>query len=110
MDKDLYIELLENEMRRIRAGADVSHSLVEYQKLRERYAQCEMDLQNRDDEIQDLKLENDRLKKRDDKMRQTIRSIACETDCQYCSLRGSECSGSDMQLLAGKTLKELEEL
>ena len=60
--------------------------------------------------IQDLKLENDRLKKRDDKMRQTIRSIACEPDCQYCLLRGSECSGSDMQLLAGKTLKELEEL
>ena len=81
MNKDLYIEFLEN---RIRAG--------------------------RDDEIQDLKLENDRLAKREYKMRQVIRSIACEPDCEFCLLRGSECSGSDMQHLATQTLKELEEL
>lgn len=77
MDKDLYIELLENEMRRIRAGADVSHNLDEYQKLRERYAQCEMDLQNRDEEIQDLKLENDRLTRRNELMEDYIHAIAC---------------------------------
>ena len=94
MDKDLYIEFLESEIRRIRAGANTH------------YGQSIGWL----DEMQDLKLENDRLKKRDDKMRQTIRSIACEPDCEYCSLHGSECSGPDMQLLAGKTLKELEEL
>ena len=94
MYKDLYIEFLESEIRRIRAGANTH------------YGQSIGWM----DEIQDLKLENDRLKKRDDKMRQTIRSIACVLDCQYCSLRGSECSESDMQLLAEKTLKELEDL
>ena len=48
MDKDLYIEFLEN---RIRAG--------------------------RDEEIQDLKLENDRLKKRNELMEDYIHAIAC---------------------------------
>ena len=62
------------------------------------------------EEIQDLKLENDRLAKRNDKMRQVIRSIACDPDCEFCLLRGSECSGSDMQHLAAQTLKELEDL
>ena len=61
-------------------------------------------------EIQDLKLENDRLAKRDDKMLQVIRAIACDPDCEFCLLRGSECSDIDMQLLAMKTLKELEDL
>ena len=77
MDKDLYIELLENEIRRIRAGSDVVHSFVEYQKLNERYAQCEMDLQNREEEIKDLKLENDRLKRRNELMEDYIHAIAC---------------------------------
>lgn len=87
MDKDLYIELLENEMRRIRAGADVTHSLVEYQKLRERYAQCEMDIYNRDEEIQDLKLENDHLKKRNEIMVHFLRSIRCQgVFCDKCDL------------------------
>ena len=94
MDKDLYIEFLESEIRRIRAGAN------------QHYGQSIGWM----DEIQDLKLENDRLAKRDYKMRQVIRSIACEPDCEFCLLRGSECSEHDMQLLAGKTLKELEEL
>lgn len=62
------------------------------------------------DEMQDLKLENDRLAKRDDKMLQVIRAIACDPDCEFCLLRGSECSGIDMQHLAAQTLKELEEL
>ena len=61
-------------------------------------------------EIQDLKLENDRLAKRDDKMRQVIRAIACDPDCEFCLSRGSECSASDMQHLAAQTLKELEDL
>ena len=64
----------------------------------------------KDDEIQDLKLENERLAMRNHKMLQVIRSIACDPDCEFCLLRGSECSGSDMQHLATKTLKELEEL
>ena len=94
MNKDLYIEFLESEIRRIRAGVNTH------------YGQSIGWI----DEIQDLKLENDRLAKRDDKMRQVIRSIACDPDCEFCLLRGSECSGSDMQHLAAQTLKELEDL
>lgn len=37
-------------------------------KLKEKIDRLKMDLQNRDDEIQDLKLENDRLKQRDELM------------------------------------------
>lgn len=78
--------------------------------LKNDLARASMDIQNKDDEIQDLKLENDRLAKRDVKMHQVIRSIACDPDCEFCLLRGSECSARDMQLLAMQTLKELEDL
>lgn len=40
-------------------------------------ARANMDIQNRDDEIQDLKLENDRLKQRDEIMVKFIRSVKC---------------------------------
>ena len=115
MDKDLYIDLLENEIRRIRAGADVVHSIVEYQKLRERYSKCEMDLQNRDEEIQDLKLENDRLKQREEKMMHVIKSIACDYgDCEKCLFFGSDnlpCgdAGDDYKACVN-LLNELEDL
>ena len=76
MDKDLYIELLENEMRRIRAGADVSHSLVEYQ---------------------DLKLENDRLRQRNEIMYHFITSVRCKSMvCESCDLHFLNAKGTDL--------------
>ena len=61
MDKDLYIEFLESEIRRILAGANTH------------YGQSIGWM----DEMQDLKLENDRLKQRDDIMVKFIRSVRC---------------------------------
>ena len=58
------------------ADQDPDQCLAEYQKLRERYARCEMDLQNRDEDLQDLKLENDRLQQRDTLMYNFIKSVA----------------------------------
>ena len=63
MDKDLYIEFLESEIRRIRAGANTH------------YGQSIGWL----DEIQDLKLENDRLKRRNELMEDYIHAVACIT-------------------------------
>ena len=93
MNKDLYIELLEKEI-----WNTCAKPLPDY------------DPEILNEEIQDLKMENDRLAKRDDKMRQVIRAIACDPDCEFCLLRGSDCSDSAMRLLAMKTLDELEEL
>lgn len=61
MDKDLYIEFLESEIRRIRAGANTH------------YGQSIGWL----DDLQDLKLENDRLKKRNELMEDYIHALAC---------------------------------
>lgn len=61
MDKNLYIEFLESEIRRIRAGANTY------------YGQSIGWM----DEMQDLKLENDRLKRRNELMEDYIHAIAC---------------------------------
>lgn len=43
------------------------------------------------DEIQDLKLENDRLKQREEKMLHVIKSIACDYgDCEKCLFFGPD--------------------
>lgn len=61
MDKDLYIEFLESEIRRIRAGANTH------------YGQSIGWM----DEMEDLKLENDRLKRRNELMEDYIHALAC---------------------------------
>ena len=63
MNKDLYIEFLESEIRRIRAGANTH------------YGQSIGWM----DEIQDLKIENDRLKQRNELMEDYIHAVACIT-------------------------------
>ena len=69
MDKDLYVDLLESEIRRIRAGANTH------------YGQSIGWM----DEIQDLQLENDRLKKRDNIMLKFVRAAWCKGNvCGNC--------------------------
>ena len=56
-------------------------------KLKEKIDMLEMDLQTRDEEIQDLKLENDRLTKRDEIMTHFLRSVRCKgLFCDKCDL------------------------
>lgn len=70
---------------------EIQELKAKYQKLRERYVQCEMDVYNRDEELHDLKLENDRLKQREEKMLHVIKSIACDYgDCDKCLFFGSD--------------------
>ena len=74
MDKDLYIEFLESEIRRIRAGANTH------------YGQSIGWM----DDMEDLKLENDRLKQRDSIMLHFIKSIDCtDRSCIRCALSGA---------------------
>lgn len=104
MDKDLYIEFLESEIRRIRAGANTY------------YGQSIGCL----DEMQDLTLENDRLKKRDEIMHHFIKSVRCkEMVCEYCDLHYNGPNGQDfcaqvkhdkLESIASDILKKLEEL
>lgn len=61
MDNDLYIEFLESEIRRIRAGANTH------------YGQSIGWM----DEMEDLKIENDRLNRRNELMEDYIHAIAC---------------------------------
>ena len=95
MDKDLYIEFLEN---RIRAG--------------------------RDDEIQDLKLENDRLKRRNELIEDYIHAVACikskkskfqgvcdNVHCPYYVSRVCTIGSRDLiELEAADLIDKLEEL
>ena len=66
-------------------------------------------------EIQDLKLENDRLKQREEKMLHVIKSIACDYgDCEKCLFFGSDnlpCgdAGDDYKVCVN-LLNELEAL
>ena len=56
------------------------------------------DIQNRDDEIQDLKMENDRLKQREEKMMHVIKSIACDYGyCEKCLFFGSHLPCADAE-------------
>ena len=66
------------------ADQDPDQCLAEYQKLRERYAQCEMDLQNRDEELQDLKLENDRLQQRENLYKKYLNMFDCSQEHVLC--------------------------
>lgn len=66
------------------------------------------------DEIQDLKMENDRLKQREDKMIRALKAICCHMDkCDDCLFKKHnlkcESSASDIAI-ANITLKELEDL
>ena len=91
---------------------------VEYQKLRERYAQCEMDLQDRDEELQDLKLENDRLQKREELYQDFLNFLECKdrpcTRCnQYCPDTSMVCKmalPSNRHELINKLKKRLEDI
>lgn len=97
MDKDLYIEFLESEIRRISAGAN------------QNYGQSIGCL----DEIQDLKLENDRLKQREDLLLKAVKSIGCAYNtCHGCLYENGETCGSyaEYTRLCRHVLKELEEL
>ena len=104
MNKDLYIEFLESEIRRIRAGANTH------------YGQSIGWL----DEMQDLKLENDRLKKRDEIMQHFIKSVRCKgLVCEHCDLHYLNDQGTDLcaqvdhvrlESIANDILKKLEEL
>lgn len=104
MDKDLYIEFLESEIRRIRAGANTH------------YGQSIGWL----DEMQDLKLENDRLKKRDEIAQHFIKSVRCKgLVCENCDLHFLNAQGTDLcaqvdhiklEAVASNILKKLEDL
>lgn len=57
----------------------------ELNKTKERYQRAEMDLQNRDEEIQDLKLEIDRLQKREELYQKYLNMFDCnEITCVRC--------------------------
>ena len=104
MNKYLYIEFLESEIRRIRAGANTH------------YGQSIGWL----DEMQDLKLENDRLKRREEIMLHFIKSVRCkEMVCEHCDLHYFGPQGQDfcaqvthdkLESIADTVLKKLEEL
>ena len=105
MNKDLYIEFLENEIRRIRAGANTH------------YGQSIGWM----DEMEDLKLENDRLQKQNDLLIPFVKSASCDgcSDCVFktSNPRGPKCAylrGPDgPSIIKGKAriiLKKLEEL
>ena len=88
-------------------------------KLKEKIDRLKMDLQNKDDEIQDLKLENDRLKKRDEIMTHFLRSVRCKgVFCDKCDLYSEEegCywinepSCKKMWNMIDDVLKKLEDL
>ena len=73
MDKDLYIKFLESEIRRIRAGANQLYGIVSDCPCPDR-DKC--DSCGRTLEVQDLKLENDLLKQRNELMEDYIHAIA----------------------------------
>lgn len=81
MDKDLYIEFLESEIRRIRAGANTH------------YGQSIGWM----DEMEDLKLENDRLRQRNEIMHHFITSVRCKgLVCESCDLHFLNDQGTDL--------------
>ena len=79
-------------------------------------------IKSKEDKIQDLKLENDRLKQREELMLHFIRSVACEFSCKECDIRGdrnlchyltssdSKSTGTRMRESAKKLLSRLEDL
>ena len=64
------------------------------------------------DEIQDLKLENDRLQKRNDLMEKVLHSIACDCFCDDCVLvDNNDCDKLSIKMdLARNTLRKLVDL
>lgn len=64
------------------------------------------------DEIQSLKLENDRLQKRNDLMEKTLDSIACNVFCENCLLaEDEECDKLSVKMeLAKNTLRKVCDL
>ena len=84
MDKDLYIEFLESEIRRIRAGGNQLYGMLSACPCPD---QDKCDSCGRTQEVQDLKLENDRLKQRANLMVDFICSISCSLKvCHECKL------------------------
>ena len=101
MDKDLYIEFLENRIR------------TQIRNVNEKYQRAEMDLQNREEEMQDLKLENDRLKKRDEIMLSLIEDIDCKKSCNKCRFYNAvsnKCSICNNIEFRGNILLEIESI
>ena len=64
------------------------------------------------DEIQDLKLENDRLQNRNDLMEKVLHSIACDCFCDDCVLvDNNDCDKLSIKMdLARNTLRKLVDL
>ena len=103
MNKDLYIEFLENEILRIRA------------RDRDKCDVC-----GRNQEVQDLKLENDRLRQQNEIMQHFIKSVRCKgLVCESCDLHFLNAQGTDLcaqvdhiklEAVASNILKKLEEL
>lgn len=89
---------------------------AELHKTKERYLQAEKDLQNRDDEVQELKLENDRLKQRNDIMLSFLNAMCCiETDipcmkCMFGLAGGCTLKTENYEKEALKIIKKLEAL
>lgn len=79
----IYGEQTQRDIKRICTGDY-------FYKLKEKIDRLKMDLQNRDDEIQDLKLENDRLKQREEIMLHFITSCACRYPCSACDIKNKE--------------------
>lgn len=91
-------------------------------KLKEKIDRLKIDLQNRDNELQDLKLENNRLIQREEIMLHFIKSCACGCPCNECDIKNKEgschyrvCSdltptGTRMTNTAEAILSKLEEL
>ena len=88
-------------------------------KLKEKISRLEMDLQNRDEGIQDLKLENDRLRQQNKLMIDFIHALACveskkskfyamceEVNCPYDDY--GKCIGNGSCKLGSKELIEKE--
>ena len=110
---EIIIKLDHDELVKVKTASTYGemHPLPDWDPEEQHNADPEDQMQT---EIQDLKLENDRLKQREDLMIRALKSICCDfNNCDTClfkkhSLR-CESTGSDIAV-AKITLKELEAL
>lgn len=72
----------------------------------------EDELHPMDEVIQDLKLENDRLKQREDLMERALHAIACDFFCDHCMLEDNDdCGALSVKMdLAKRTLRKVVDL
>ena len=120
MNKDLYIEFLESEIRRIRAGANQLYGIVSDCPCPDR-DKC--DSCGRIQEVQDLKIENDRLNRRNKLMEDYIHAIACvkskkskfyglcaDVSCPYYRDKENICRIGSRQLIEQEAVNIIDKL